>query len=537
MEKEKRVKLSREEIAKREIGVTEVSRLCSIVCSVVFLAFIASYTAIQLVSEASGRPWREMAVLSLPRRLAAAENHAYAGAIKQYETDLEDVSLLRKHLLAPAQRFLFNCLNTGNEKVVAGRDGYLFYTAGFDYLTHPGVLRPEQLKKRTQAGGAAADPVAAITDFDRQLKERGIKLVLLPMTVKPVLYGDKLVGGGIKLRQNPSYGEFLRKMRDAGVEVFDADKILLDWRLAGIEAFLKTDTHLTPEGVEAVAVCLAGRISGNAVRREFSGLEEKNCVAVENCGDIALMLKLAENDMAQFREKVRIMPHENAKSKESDVLLLGDSFTNIYSLGAMNWGEKSGLAERLSFHLGRSVDVIARNDSGAYATRELLAKELMRGNDRLKGKKFVIWEFAVRELALGDWKIIELPDVPETEKTSDKSSVPGASVLRSVKARVLAVSEAVRPHSVPYKDHVMALHLELLSAADDDGGELVYVLGMLNNVPQKGASLKAGDIIEIRLQDFAGVEDKYGAVNRSELDSEELLLKTPLWGEITGTVR
>jgi hypothetical protein len=37
-----------------------------------------------------------------------------------------------------------------------------------------------------------------------------------------------------------------------------------------------------------------------------------------------------------------------------------------------------------------------------------LSHELSRGNDRLGGKKIVIWEFAARELALGNWKSIEM---------------------------------------------------------------------------------------------------------------------------------
>jgi alginate O-acetyltransferase complex protein AlgJ len=50
------------------------------------------------------------------------------------------------------------------------------------------------------------------------------------------------------------------------------------------------------------------------------------------------------------------------------------------------------------------VDVIAQNDSGAFATRKLLSEALGAGEDRLAGKKVVIWEFAARELSVGDWR-------------------------------------------------------------------------------------------------------------------------------------
>ena len=68
----------------------------------------------------------------------------------------------------------------------------------------------------------------------------------------------------------------------------------------------------------------------------------------------------------------------------------------------------AGFAERLSFHLRRPVDRIARNDAGAYATRQMLAWELTRKPDRLKGKKVVVWEFSARELSIGDWKRLDM---------------------------------------------------------------------------------------------------------------------------------
>jgi hypothetical protein len=90
-------------------------------------------------------------------------------------------------------------------------------------------------------------------------------------------------------------------------------------------------------------------------------------------------------------------------SRDADVLVLGDSFSNIYSLQSMGWGESAGFVEHLSFALGRPVDRIVQNDEGAHATRALLAEA---GATRLAGKRVVIWQFATRELAFGDWKMI-----------------------------------------------------------------------------------------------------------------------------------
>ena len=50
------------------------------------------------------------------------------------------------------------------------------------------------------------------------------------------------------------------------------------------------------------------------------------------------------------------------------------------------------------------MDTLAINDNGSYATRAALAAGIRRGRDRLSGKKVVIYAFASRELALGDWR-------------------------------------------------------------------------------------------------------------------------------------
>jgi alginate O-acetyltransferase complex protein AlgJ len=89
------------------------------------------------------------------------------------------------------------------------------------------------------------------------------------------------------------------------------------------------------------------------------------------------------------------------------VLLLGDSFTNVFSLEPMGWGEGAGLGPQLARALGRDVDVLAQNDSGAFATRQLLWNALAGGEDRLAGKQVVVWEFASRELAVGNWKPLD----------------------------------------------------------------------------------------------------------------------------------
>jgi hypothetical protein len=106
---------------------------------------------------------------------------------------------------------------------------------------------------------------------------------------------------------------------------------------------------------------------------------------VTNLGDVAMMLKFPDEwkVFAPETATVRQVLDGNQPwqpDPQAEVLLLGDSFTNIFSLAPMGWGEGAGLAEHLSLALGLPVDAITRNDAGSFATREMLAKELLRAS-------------------------------------------------------------------------------------------------------------------------------------------------------------
>jgi alginate O-acetyltransferase complex protein AlgJ len=96
----------------------------------------------------------------------------------------------------------------------------------------------------------------------------------------------------------------------------------------------------------------------------------------------------------------------------ADVLLLGDSFTNVYSQAELGWGQGAGLAEQLAYRLGRPVDRIAVNAGGSHTTRKRLADLLRADPGRLDGKEVLVYQFAVRELSQGDWKLVDLGEAP-----------------------------------------------------------------------------------------------------------------------------
>ncbi len=176
-----------------------------------------------------------------------------------------------------------------------------------------------------------------------------------------------------------------------------------------------TDTHWRPEALELVAARLADFVT----RHVDLPPSRPPATLVNRWRSRTWAMSLVcwicrTSSLGIRRSSVRLRQIHTADhalwqpSRSADVLLLGDSFSNIYSLAEMNWGESAGLAEQLSFLMQRPIDRIVQNADGAFATRELLGRELASGSDRLAGKRLVIFQFAERELAVGDWKLVDL---------------------------------------------------------------------------------------------------------------------------------
>lgn len=212
---------------------------------------------------------------------------------------------------------------------------------------------------------------------------------------------------------------------------------------------------------------------------------------------------------------------------EADVLLLGDSFTNIYSMPEMGWGEAAGFAEQLGFVMQRPIDRIAQNDAGAHATRQTLAQEMTRGQRSVNGLRVVIWQFAIRELAVGDWKDIPLPENPVTgiEGSTPQPSTEASHVV--VRGRIQAVAEVPQPGSVPYRDAITAIHLidvETVQGASPGSEVVVYLWGMRDNRWTDAARYQPTEVVNLDLIPWADAQAAYGRFTRVELDDPDFVL-------------
>ena len=556
--------LTREQQAMREIGVTDISPGVALAMTLAFCGLIA---AVPLWEEFAPRrsgamarhwsvaglvpTWSEVqgiATSSSPWQATLKVNARILREIKTYEDGLKADSTIVQALVPLMQVPISGWLKGGNEDAYIGRDGWLFYRKDIDSLTGHGFLDPAVLARRAAGGSELVappqpDPIKAIVDFRDQLASRGIDLIVMPVPIKPTVYPERFSAryeGRTGVVQNSSFKAFLERLEREGVTCLDVAPLLAEAKSAAPDRplYLKTDTHWTPEGMELAATALASLARSTvplppAIDR-FSAIATE----VTALGDVAGMLKLPPERRIFPPETVTIRQVQSGDAvlrpdRKAEVLFLGDSFANIYSLAPMGWGDASGLVEHLALALGLPVDAITRNDAGSFATREMLAKELQRGNDRLAGKKLVIWEFAARELAWGDWKILPMT-LGERRETG--MYVPPAGTTKVVRGVVRAVSPAPKPGSVPYKDHIVMVHVEGLESADDpaaDGQEaVVFAWSMRDNVQTPPAAWRPGDVVNLRLRRWAAVADEYEAINRSELDDEAAMLAEPAWGEL-----
>jgi alginate O-acetyltransferase complex protein AlgJ len=429
--------LTREAIAQIEAGHTDVGPGTVRFLVVFFLLSVALVPLYELLGPAAGRdlvtPWSHLA--RIPAEASAridaapgdsgawsrivASNRGVLEVLHAFEDALEDESRLGRTLRPRAQLFMSGYLGAGNERAYSGRDEWLFYRPDVEYVTGTGFLRSVALERRVDLADEwttppQPDPTKGILSFKRWLDAEGVALIVMPTPLKPSVHPEFLTRRYAYLHaplQNPSYDVFVDTLRQHGVLVFDPARALLESaRATQTTQYLATDTHWRPEAMEMVAQRLADFIRGHLTLPDVSTAHRIEPREISHLGDIAVMLDLPDTQRLYRNETVtirRVLSPDGTpwrSSRDADVLVLGDSFSNIFSLESMGWGSGAGLIEHLSYLLQRPLDRIVQNDQGAFATRELLHRA---GSARLAGKRVVIYQFAARELMFGDWRVFE----------------------------------------------------------------------------------------------------------------------------------
>ena len=524
------------------VGITHITQVRAWTLIIAFLASISLPLLVDLLGPARASIFRTVRTTahdvaakwleghSLINRITSA-NQALLAGFAAFENVIEDESTLSHHTRPIVQEMLLR-VGAGNEKTYAGQEGWLFYGPEIDYLTSRTLARKPDVPER------------AIASFAADLAERGVRLVLLPTPGKPLIHPEKFSGGASALSQppqRPDWEAFRNRLERACREAFasrglnnspqpmlvDPTGLLWDQKAEGPQ-FLRSDSHWRPEAMESVAAQVAQSVLGDLQHGavEYNKRDQK----IFARGDTSSMLQLAETSPWNRSEEVtisRVLKQDGSQwrpDSSSPVLLLGDSFSNIYSQNSLGWGEGAGFAEHLSAKLGFPVDAITRNDDGASATRRILAEQIARGNDRLAHKKVVLWQFAMRELATGRWELTPLAARKETSEGSFLVLKPGEE--RRIQGKVRAIGPIPRPADTPYKDYLTAFQIGEIS--NETATEaIVYLPTMQDHQLTPAAKLQAGDEVALILTSWVDAEQQYGGINRGELEDENLLLEQP----------
>ena len=523
---------------------TRVSRPVAVALSVLFAAGLVAMPLLDGWLGAWRGPWQ--AAVTGPnsvarafggdapwwQRLADANRAALAG-IGQFESSLEDSSPLVAAVRPATLDALLRFGGAGSEKAYVGRDGWLFYRPDVDALAlarAPGADHP--------AGGLAA--------WAADLAGRGVRLVFLPLPGKAAIHPEQLASAG---------NSFATPLVPRGLESFSADvaaawekvaaargleadrgPLVLDpapllWsRQPGGAQFLRTDSHWTPEAMTAVARETSAAVAallGRALPK-VAGLPSAE---IRGTGDTAAMMELPASSPLRSGQNVIISPVKRPDGTDwqpdpsSPVLVVGDSYTNIYSTADLGWGSSAGFAEQLSHRLGFAVDRLSRNDAGARAAREMVTAEAARDAAWLAGKKVVVWPLAMREVANGDWSPVAWP----VAGNADGFMVVAPGDTREVTATVAAVGPLPAPGRTPYADYLTAVHL---TGIDGTGAQAVaYVWTMRDRQLLPADALRPGATVRAKLVSYEERAVGLDSLNRGELEDVALLLETPNFAE------
>ena len=381
------------------------------------------------------------------------------------ERGLERSSNIRRWVRSKVRAVLADWMEAGNERVVL-RQGALVFREDLDYVAGPGFLDPSHLRnrrlERAQSGEAVAfpDPRPAIRRFWKDCREAGVRLVVAPLPSRAML-GD---GARDKVWNNRDFLKFRQELEAWGVSFFFPFDEIPDspkpW-------FLTADTHWTPGLMDWYAQKLAAFLDTERLDGEHLFRFERP-VTVSNRGDLAAMLGLAPNSGIFGEQSVMLRPVVNARggpwraSPDSGILILGDSFANIFSDETMGWGKGAGLAPHLALRLNQALDVVAVNGSAATRTREILAKR----DHPLAGKRLVLWLFAARDLAFGNWRPFGLNDHPDGwDDRKDQATKPQTDEIRLL-ARLETLPRVIDPSGTPYAQAVINLKFAVVEVLD-----------------------------------------------------------------------
>ncbi|MBO4327675.1 MAG: hypothetical protein J5950_10425 [Clostridia bacterium] len=150
---------------------------------------------------------------------------------------------------------------SGNEQVIAGKDGWLFYAKTVDDYTGAGTLTDEEIEM-----------IAAKLDKVRQYcAENGAEFCFVIVPNKNTVYPEYMPGYFRKTAEDTNYDKLLQKLSSIGADAPDLRQLFGN----DADLYYKTDTHWNAKGASVLSDYLTEKYSpGNSFRY---GMTEPEC--------------------------------------------------------------------------------------------------------------------------------------------------------------------------------------------------------------------------------------------------------------------
>lgn len=277
---------------------------------------------------------------------------------------------------------------------VNGKDNWCFLKSELRHLSVGDFWGERSVKTAQAADPKAKDPMKAIIAYKALLDKENIKLIVVPVPPKAVIYPDKLAGASLPVkRYDVSLQKFYQELRKEGVQVVDLTDVLLKARKSDSEPlYCLGDSHFSGEGCKVIAEALVTELKKES---KLQG-KKKFSVTKDKIGFKGDLYKVAKG-MPSSEERTVYYVKGETKDAASPVLLFGDSHTLVFDTGGDLYASQAGLASQLAAALGMPVDVIGVRGSGATPSRINIYRRSKQEKDFLKKKKVFIWCFAARE--------------------------------------------------------------------------------------------------------------------------------------------
>lgn len=352
--------------------------------------------------------------------------------LRKYETELEETSVFANTLRPYMQYFRFALFRDWGEKALQGRNGWLFYKQGVQYLLRPDINDKRSMVVDPEDKSIKDNVIDSIVAFRDELKKHGCELLVVIVPGKASIYPDILCDK-VSADKSGTFSHSLTLMKDLNsrdietVDLFSALSMARKDDLKyGDSLYLAQDTHWKTRGVQVVAKCVADRIKQKSFLLELENRVEfvLDTITIDREGDVKVMAGLTDYKIPFVKIPFMIEPvtclqvykikrgeNDSILSKRlfkddyrrSKILVIGDSFSRIYQTDRPR---SAGWISHLAYELSQPVCSII-SDGGAST---LVREKLVRKKKVLRGKKLVVWEFVERDIRYGadGWKDLKL---------------------------------------------------------------------------------------------------------------------------------